>query len=126
MKDALKNIAGIFGFVAVLVGFVAVLVGIDLGLQTVLPPTAERGLSGVYGEIHVEYVAMEPDSLLGTWDPSTRVIQIEKSLPHLRRKGVLAHELCHAAISDVGLVLPDSTEEFVCNAIETQAIATRR
>ncbi len=57
----------------------------------------------------------------GTWEPSTRTIELEKGAPlaHLHR--VLFHELMHATLSDAGIVnmLSDEAQELICDAVGT-------
>ena|SRR5688572_17858838 len=54
---------------------------------------------------------------LGMWDPSLREIVVDRRVNRFQRTLTIGHERCHASISDARLVLPDSTEEVLCDAI---------
>lgn len=90
---------------------------------------ADETVMGPWGEITIEYIQPPlltgTDTVLGVWYAHKRLVQIDASLRPTMRRGVRAHELCHAAISDAGLTLPDSTEDNVCNAMELWAISQK-
>lgn len=88
--------------------------------QTELP----QFVRSVYGPIRVivkPNLVHEGDSLYGMWFPDIRTIFIRDGLPAwFARYGVLEHELCHVALADFGIVMPEKAEEAVCNAIAQQ------
>lgn len=85
--------------------------------QTELP----QFVRSVYGPIRVIVKPNLGDSLYGIWFPDIRTIFIRDSLPAwFARYGVLEHELCHVALTDADVMLPEQAEEVVCNAIAKQ------
>ena len=64
---------------------------------------------------------------MGHFDPSTRHIQVLKSLRGDQRWMVFYHELAHAALWDSGAhnAVPGAAEEMVCDAIATARLRER-
>jgi hypothetical protein len=93
------------------------------------PEPPDETLIGPWGELELKYVdpplVVDKDTVLGVFYSHPRLILIDRSLKPTTRRGVRAHELCHAALSDDGVILPDSTEELVCSAMEKWEIAQR-
>lgn len=68
------------------------------------------------------------DDAWGTWEPSTRTIELEKKATIEHQWRVLGHELMHAMLADSGLVnlLTDEMQEAICDAAGTARIAEMR
>jgi hypothetical protein len=93
------------------------------------PAPRDEMMVGPWGEVQIKYVApplvVDKDTVLGVFYSGERLILIDRSMMPIMRRGVRAHELCHAALSDDGVILPDSTEENVCSAMEKWEMARR-
>lgn len=86
-------------------------------------PELPAFVSSVYGPVRViikPNLTFQGDSLYGMWHPDIRTIFVRDSLAPWLAYGVLQHEICHVAISDADIELPESVEEAVCNAIARQ------
>jgi hypothetical protein len=120
MTERGKTLSGLAG---------VVLIAVALMMNAPPPEPKDEFLIGPWGELEIKYVAppliVDKDTVLGVWYSQPRLILIDRSLRPTMRRGVRAHELCHAALSDDYVVLPDSTEEAVCNAMEKWEIARR-
>lgn len=60
----------------------------------------------------------------GTWDSTTRVIEIEEGLAPRMKWTIFFHELMHATLADSGLVhlLNSDSEEALCDAVATSRV----
>lgn len=63
----------------------------------------------------------------GTWEASSRTIEIDKNAPPSHRHRVLYHELAHVALDDAGLHngMPEELIEAVCDAMATARFRER-
>lgn len=88
--------------------------------QTELP----QFVRSVYGPIRIivkPNIVHDGNSIYGMWFPDIRTIFIRDSLPAwFARYGVLEHELCHVALNDANILIPEPLEEAICNAIAQQ------
>lgn len=57
--------------------------------------------------------------IVGDCQPIKQKIRILKSLPHIRKRNTLRHELCHAFIDAFGLLRDVWDEEEICLFVET-------
>jgi len=84
-------------------------------------------VAGILGPIRVEYVAdpvVEGDSVWGAFEPAPRRIIVDAGVTAIAfRRNIIAHERCHSAFVDLGIALPDATEEQVCNAMAALEVA---
>jgi hypothetical protein len=80
---------------------------------------------GILGPIAVSYVAdpvVDGDSVWGAYFPSERRIIVDRASAWRMRRGILAHERCHAALDDMSIELGDK-EESVCSAIGASEVS---
>lgn len=70
----------------------------------------------------------EGNELWGSWEQSTRVIEIDAAAPIAFQWHTLGHELCHAALGDSGAVnlLDADEQEVVCDAMGSARIQEMR
>lgn len=54
---------------------------------------------------------------LGCCDNYEKTIYISNALSYQKYKQVLAHELCHAYIFELGISIPTTEEEMICNLV---------
>ncbi len=93
-----------------------------------LPPLP-RSVRGAGGVIKVRLVKLpkceDGADAWGTWEPSTRTIEIERCALLAHQFRVMYHELMHATLSDAGIVnmLSDEAQELLCDAVATSRFA---
>lgn len=93
-----------------------------LWLATSAPVSAPHATTwGVLGPIEVRYVRGFPH--YGMWEAGPRRITIRAGMHPLATRQTLKHEVCHAVLWDMGVVIGDEdTEDRVCDAWSTSEI----
>ena len=92
-------------------------------------PPLPKEVQGSGGTLTIELSDKPGDESdnMGHFGPSTRHIQVLKSLRGDQRWMVFFHELTHAALWDSGAhnAVPGAAEEMVCDAIATARLRER-
>ena len=89
------------------------------------PPPFPAFVHTAYGPVRVilrPTLYLDGDSLYGAWYPHIRTIFVRDSLSPWLTRAVLEHEVCHVALTDYEVTLPEPVEERVCDAIARQRI----
>lgn len=95
-------------------------------------PPIPAVVQGMGGPITVRVIPNPKDEdgneLWGSWEQSTRVIEIDAAAPIEFRWHTLGHELCHAALGDSGLVnvIEEKLVEALCDAFGTARVQEMR
>lgn len=95
------------------------------------PPLPKR-LHGTGGPIKVKLVKRsqdeDGDDAWGTWEPSTRTIEIERGAPLEHQYRTLYHEWMHSVLADAGIVnmLSGEAQEMLCDAVGAARVQEMR
>ena len=95
------------------------------------PPIPKR-IMGAGGPITVRMVKRAKgnngEACWGTWEPSTRIIRLERGCNPAHKYRTLYHELMHATIDDAGLchLLTAEGQETLCDAAATSRVEELR
>lgn len=91
-------------------------------------PTRIQGAGGII-TVHARTtrVKAEDKEVWGSWDESTRVIELDTRGEPSHQWRVLYHELMHATLADSGLenLFPEATVEALCDAVATARMRER-
>lgn len=107
--------------------------GIALSAPRSTPwPPIPAVVQGLGGPITVRVIPAPKDEegaeLWGSWEISTRVIEIDANAPLEFQHHTLYHELCHATLGDSGLVnvIEEKQIEAICDAFGSARIREMR
>lgn len=95
-------------------------------------PPIPATVQGLGGPITVKLIPNPKDEdgaeLWGSWEQSTRVIEIDAGAPIEFQHHTLGHELCHATLGDSGLVnlLEEKLIEALCDALGSARVQEMR
>lgn len=96
-----------------------------LALTAPASPAPPSEVWGVLGPIPVSYVEEFPH--YGMWEAGPRRITIRAGMHPLSTAQTLRHEMCHATLWDMGVIVPDDAlEDRVCDAIATAHVLEQR
>ncbi len=85
-------------------------------------PASVEGAGGPIGIRKVKRARSDDGrACWGTWEPSTRTVELDRSASPQHQLRTLFHELTHAALDDAGVayLLSEEGAETICEAIAT-------
>ena len=99
------------------------LLSIGCRVVEVPAPQSVPGILGPVGVLYLDDPVVDGDSVFGAFSPDERRIVLDRQMVGMFRRAMLAHERCHSALSDYGVVLSSEQEEHVCNAMAALEVA---
>ena len=86
-----------------------------------LPTNVEAAGGPVIVKLRTAKVMAEDKEVWGSWDESSRTIELDARVHPRHQWRVFFHELMHATLADAGLenLFPEPTVEALCDAVAT-------